>query len=166
MDYYSRILDEHDLNNLQNMLNRCNDYFNLVYKRDNTENSASEILSILPENKTLDDKFVIGIFNLDKKIIGVIDIIRDYPENNIWFLGLMLIAPNYRNNGLGKLIFDDTEEWAIDLGAKSIRLAVVEQNIKALKFWEKLGFKIFKTKKQDLEGIKTKLLILEKMLVH
>lgn len=162
MSYFSRLLDEHDLVNLQNMLNKCNDYFNLVYKRDNTENSAHEILTSLPENKTLDDKFVIGIFNEDKNIIGVIDIIRDYPDSDTWFLGLMLIEPIYRNEGLGKKIFDDTEEWAVDLGAKKIRLAVAEQNKKALRFWEHLGFKIFKTKQQDLEGIDTKLFLLEK----
>lgn len=164
MQYHSRMLDEHDEIKLQNMLETCNDYFNLVYKRNNQENSAHEILTELPDNKTDDDKFVIGIFDEEKNIIGVIDIIRDYPQNNIWFLGLMLISPNFRSNGLGKKVFDDTEEWAVDLGAKFIRLAVVEQNIKGLNFWKKLGFKIIKDKIQDLEGIETKLFIMEKSL--
>ncbi|MFN8672735.1 MAG: GNAT family N-acetyltransferase [Candidatus Sericytochromatia bacterium] len=160
--YYSRILDNTDEQALQQMLLQCNDYFELIFKRNCKETEANETFVSIPENKSYEDKFVIGIFNLENELKGVIDLIRDYPEKNTWFLGLMLFSPDFRNNGIGKRVFDDTEEYAVDLGAKIIRLAVVEQNKKGLNFWEKVGFKIIKEKTQELEGIATKIFILEK----
>ncbi|MEG0132262.1 MAG: GNAT family N-acetyltransferase, partial [Acinetobacter sp.] len=40
------------------------------------------------------------------------------------------------------------EQWAIDQGAIKIELTVIDKNIRAIKFYEKLGFKT--------EGIRTK----------
>lgn len=164
MTYSSRIIDEHDEEKLQKMLGKCDDFFQLIFSRNAKESEAKETLTELPKDKNYEDKFVIGIFDINLEIIGVIDIIRDYPEKNIWFLGLMIFCPEVRNNGLGKKVFDDTEEWALDLGADFIRLAVVEQNKKGYNFWKKLGFKDIKTKQDKLEGIDTNLIIMEKSL--
>lgn len=165
MKYHSRLIDSHDLSKLQKMLEKCNDYFNLVYKRDSNISDSTGIFNEIPDNKSIEDKFLIGIFNDNKDIIGVIDIIKDYPELNTWYLGLMLIDPDYRNSSLGRSVFDDTEEWSIDLGAKKIRLGVVEQNNKGLNFWTKVGFKSIKTVEKTLESVKSKIIIMEKVLI-
>lgn len=164
MSYHSRLIDDNDLYKLNILIKNCSDYYNLVYKRDPEYIDVTGIFNEIPENKSYDDKFVIGIFNENKDIIGVIDIVRDYPVLNTWYIGLMMIDPNYRNSGLGCNVFDDTEEWAVDLGAQKLRLGVAEQNKKAINFWNKMGFKLIKTVEKDLENIKTNILVLEKNL--
>ena len=55
-------------------------------------------------------------------------------------LGLFLIEPEERDNGLGKLIHEALAQWAISLGAKSFRIGVIEENYKGKKFWSNLGY--------------------------
>lgn len=136
MNYSSRHLDYDEQFKVQNLLDQSDSFY---FSESNI--SASTIFNSIPDNKDSEDVFIIGIFNFEKELIGVIKIIRDYPELNNWFLDLILIIPELRNNGLGKKVYDDIEEWAVDLGAKSISLKISEQNKKGINFFEKLGFK-------------------------
>lgn len=65
--YHSRFLDHTDEEQLQNMLLQCNDYFNLIFKRNCSESESTETFTALPENKSYEDKFVIGIFNINNR---------------------------------------------------------------------------------------------------
>lgn len=73
-------------------------------------------------------------------IIGVLDVIRDYPASGGWFVGLFLIDPMYRQQGLGRKMYQAFEQWAMRRGARQIGLGVVEQNTRAYDFWQRLGF--------------------------
>jgi ribosomal protein S18 acetylase RimI-like enzyme len=139
--YYSRIIDHHDHQKLQNLLENCAGYYDLVYGLPVSPAEADKLFNTLPEGKSDDDKFLIGIFDPENNMTGVIEIIRDYPVENTWYINLMLMSPAARGRGNGRKIYDDTEEWAYDLGARIIRLSVAEQNERALKFWKMLGFK-------------------------
>ena len=55
-------------------------------------------------------------------------------------LGLILINPEERGNGLGKIIHKALREWAIGLGATSFRIGVIEDNYNGIKFWSSLGY--------------------------
>lgn len=55
-------------------------------------------------------------------------------------LGLMLIKPQERSYGLGKIVQDSLVRWAINLGADSFRIGVIEDNHKGIKFWYSLGY--------------------------
>lgn len=58
------------------------------------------------------------------------------------YLGSMYILPEYQGLGLGKRLMVKTLKWFG--GQKNIRLGVASYNIKAIKFYEKYGFKITK----------------------
>lgn len=118
----------------------CSDYFIL---HDGTLPNTKDIKGIffdLPPNKGYEDKFVLGIFTSQNKLIGIVDIVRDYPTVGEWMLGLMLIAPNQRNNGLGTTVHKIVSDWAMSLGAKSFRIGVIQENDKGNKFWSRLGY--------------------------
>ncbi len=77
----------------------------------------------------------------DGEAIGVVDLIKDFPEPCTSFLGLFLLRETSQRKGLGKEAYAAVEAYAIqDLVAKKIRLAVVDAN-PVLPFWEKMGFK-------------------------
>lgn len=109
------------------------------------------IFTVLPPNKSYGDKFVLGVFTFDNKLVGIVDIVRDFPAAYEWMLGLMIIDPDERCKGIGKIVHKALSQWAINLGAKSFRIGVIQENYKGIKFWSSLGYK--KIKEVDMEFI-------------
>ncbi len=124
---------------LQKLLEECSEYFKLVFNKEVQPNEAEDLLQALPVGKTLNDKFNYGIYK-DNKLIGIIDLIRNYPEEKTWFLGLLLIHPKERGNGLGAKVFNFLLEQLKSTDTKMIKLSVAEQNTQALSFWKSLDF--------------------------
>jgi len=139
-DCYARCLDLADLDTLQVLLERCKDYLQLVCETSAWPSAAQTLLAQLPEGIGHDRKFVIGIYKDSDDLIGVLDAIRDYPAPNEWYLGLMLLDPLQRDQGLGARLYRAFEQWIIQLGAQHIRLGVVEQNKRVYRFWQRVGF--------------------------
>lgn len=67
---------------------------------------------------------------------------RPYLNHSVYaYLGFMFTLPEYRGHGLnGKLLFA-LKKWANDRGLSEIRLTVYDENIAALRAYEKVGFK-------------------------
>jgi ribosomal protein S18 acetylase RimI-like enzyme len=55
-------------------------------------------------------------------------------------LHAMLLLTAYRQQGVGRKMYQAFEQWAIQHGAQHIGLGVVEQNKHAYFFWQRLGF--------------------------
>jgi GNAT superfamily N-acetyltransferase len=101
---------------------------------------AQSTYSALPDGKTYNDKFVYGIF-CDDKMVGCIDVIRDYPKNGVAWIGLLLVSEKLHGQGIGRkaleLLKREIYSWK---ACKGIQLAVVSTNDVALPFWRKMGF--------------------------
>ena len=139
-DSSATLLQPEDSAVLQKLLETCVDYFDLVYGFPPSDSESQELLVDKPPAKTLEDKFLIGLWEADQKLIAVLDIVRDYPASREWFVGLLLIDPKYRRHGLGRAIYQACEGWAMQQGAQHIGLGVIEQNEHAYLFWQQLGF--------------------------
>lgn len=72
--------------------------------------------------------------------VGVLDAFYDYPDKGIWYIGLILIAPEVRNLGLGDRVLETFARQAKQAGAFELQLNVVEQNERAYTFWMRHGF--------------------------
>ena len=72
-----------------------------------------ELLTDLPPGKTLGDKFGMGVFDGADRLVGAIDVIRDYPEPREWYLGLLVLEPGQRNQGLGTKLLDALIHWLL-----------------------------------------------------
>lgn len=57
------------------------------------------------------------------------------------YLGFMFVSQKHRGNQLNKLIVDELLKWCKSRGVFEIRLDVYDENIPALKAYEKAGFK-------------------------
>jgi GNAT superfamily N-acetyltransferase len=140
-DYHTKLIHPTDVGALQALLERCDDFFILVDGAPPHSNAASALLQEYPPGKTADEKLVIGIYNPDDEMVAVLDAIRDYPAAGAWWLGLLLLDPPYRNQGLGRDVYQAFENWVIDQEGKGICLGVIEENTQAFKFWQSMGFK-------------------------
>jgi ribosomal protein S18 acetylase RimI-like enzyme len=143
-------LDEARKDELQEFYERCADYVELITGQPPGPDEAEELLASLPRGKTHEDKFVIGLFDAPGHLIGVLDVIRDYPKRDEWFLGLLMLAPALRRHGLGERVYRRLEEWVRACGGKAVHLIVQEQNPGALRFWQRMGFELKGMGKQQL----------------
>ena len=148
-EYSIKILNIDDENIVQDLCEECPDYFQIVKNEQPGKDAGHEILTDLPPGKNISDKSVFGCFDAGNKLIAVADLVNGWKDEDEWTIGLLLIHPAERGQGLGKTIHEFIKNFAKDNGAKKMRIGVVEQNIKAINFWTKQGY-------QKIERVKRK----------
>ena len=62
-------------------------------------------------------------------------------HENYALLGFMFTIPEFRGKGINKEITEALKKWSFAKGLKEIRLTVYEDNIDAIKAYDKAGFK-------------------------
>jgi ribosomal protein S18 acetylase RimI-like enzyme len=145
-------LDEGRAGELQEFYERCRDYFELVTGQPPSPTEARELLAALPRGKSQDDKFVVGLFDAPGHLVGVLDVIRDFPKPREWYLGLLMFEPTLRGQKLGDRVYHRLEEWVAAQGGASVHLIVEEVNPRALNFWQRMGFEVQGMGKRILKG--------------
>lgn len=134
---------------LQELLERCTDFEILVTGHPPDAHAAADLLAEVPPDHPLRDKFVIGIWT-QEGLTAAVDLLRDFPQPHVWYLGLLLVAPEARSSGLGERIVAALKTWITNHGGRAIRLVVQDQNPDALRFWTRHGFVQVGTATQEL----------------
>lgn len=135
-----RMLDLSYATGLQRLYERCQDYIELAYGAPPKPTQGTDDLLDLPDGKELKDKLFVGAFLSSGELVAVLDLIRDYPGERTWFIGLLMIDPAHRCRGLGERIYRSAEAWLRTSGVERISLCVLEQNAAAHRFWSRMGF--------------------------
>ncbi|HEY5119340.1 MAG TPA: GNAT family N-acetyltransferase [Anaerolineales bacterium] len=125
---------------LQRLFDRCPDYAEIVEGEEVSPTAAEELFQSLPSGGMFSNKLVTGIFQREGEIGGVLEGMRHYPEENIWWIGLLLLASDIRNHGVGRKIVEAFVDYARGNQVKAVMLGVVEDNRRAFQFWSKNGF--------------------------
>ena len=91
-----------------------------------------------------DIEFVLAI--VDQKIIGSgyarIEKAKPYNDHTEYaYLGFMYLDPEYRGKGINQMIIRHLKQWALSKNLTEIRLEVYHDNERAVKAYEKEGFK-------------------------
>lgn len=136
----TRLLQPGDELLVQALLEDCADYFELVTGLPAGPSAGASLFAERPEGRGPEDKFVFGVFSEPAALIGLLDVIHGHPYPSDWFIGLMLLSPPHRGQGLGRRLYLAFVTWAMGQGAQRILLGVVEQNERACRFWKRLGF--------------------------
>lgn len=73
-----------------------------------------------------------------------------YTYNKFVFLGFMYVVPELRGQGINQRIIAEFKKWALQRGIRELQLQVYDENISAIKAYEKVGFKkILTTMRMD-----------------
>ncbi len=129
-----------DIEAIQKIYDRCLDYMLLVDGRAADPHAVEEDFQSVPPGKSNEDKFVFGITTPQKEIVGLLDTLRGYPDEKTWWIGTLLFVPESRSKSLGEKVVQGFVEYVQASGAQVIMLGVVEENIRAYKFWMRMGF--------------------------
>jgi RimJ/RimL family protein N-acetyltransferase len=130
-EYNIRLMGPDDEAQVQALFESDPDYFKIVQGAPPGPAEAEGLLRDLPEGREYRDKFVYIVFDRTGTLTAVIDLVRGYPKDDVWFLGLLFVAPERRNMGLGSRVVDAICAHVKRQGGHAIRLGVVRGNIRA-----------------------------------
>lgn len=119
----------------------CADYALLVTGENPKQSDGADFFRDAPPGHPAESMLKLGILDRDDRMLGVIDVVRDYPEPATWYVGLLLIHPDHRRRGLGRAAMAGLEGFARDAGISRLMLSVVGANADASRFWTSLGFR-------------------------
>ncbi|EDX83292.1 acetyltransferase, GNAT family [Synechococcus sp. PCC 7335] len=139
---------------LQSLYEQCTEFALLTDGQSPPSTAARDEFEALPDGKTTQDKYIFGLFDKND-LIGMIESIRHYPDNQTWWLGLMMLSPEQRGKGLGSELYQAFETWVTAQEIKQVSLSVVEANKLGLQFWKSLGFEVVKKMEPQQFGNKT-----------
>ena len=108
-------------------------------KMEPTLENLEEVIEVLPPNKTLEDKYFMGYYK-EGKLIALLDLIFDYPDKNIAFIGWFIMDKKWQGKGIGTKIIKDLEKSMKAHGFYKLRLGYVKDNEQSAAFWKKNDF--------------------------
>jgi GNAT superfamily N-acetyltransferase len=147
------VLDERHLRTSP-LLRTCDDFSMLVSGQPSQPEEAVGLLRDLPPGSRREDKRVYG-FKKGDALIGVLDAVSGYPRESVCFIGLFLLLPQERGQGLGRAILEAFARSAGEAGFEELMLGVVEENQDGLRFWESCGFSLLETRPAQTFGQKS-----------
>lgn len=118
---------------------QCDDYFLMAEGKVADGSNVKELFEALPPGKQMQDKEIYGLFYRGE-MLGIVDLVKDYPQKGEWIIGLLLLEPSMRNIGLGSRTHKIISDYACEQGADKLRVGVLEQNSEAFDYWKKLGY--------------------------
>jgi len=133
-DYYLAKLDrETHLRDLQSLYDRCSEFVQIEWGVPSHPDAAEQDFAYR-------GLLIYGIYSRQSELIGVLELIRDYPKPEEWWLALLMLDPAARNHGLGARVCESTVDWIAQEGGRAVWLGAQETNGNAQRFWSRMGF--------------------------
>ena len=105
-----------------------------------TRESLTEVISEIPGDAGKQNKYFVGFFDNDDRLVAVMDLITRYPEPDAAFIGWFMVDAELQGRGIGSQIFADVRAALQGAGFRSVSLGVVKEYSDALTFWQNQGF--------------------------
>lgn len=134
----SRVTDG-ELVDVETVFDDLRGYSTCVDGEDRRVGAAIEFATARPPGARAEDKHPFVAYR-DGRPVGLLDVIDGYPIPGTAFIGLLAVRESLHGAGLGRALYEQAETFIRkNLGAGSIRLAVVEAN-PVHGFWKQMGF--------------------------
>jgi len=73
-------------------------------------------------------------------MVAMANVVSDLLAPGVWHIGLLIVATARHGTGEARVLYRGLESWAASNGASWLRLGVMQGNVRAERFWERLGF--------------------------
>jgi len=83
---------------------------------------------------------MLGFLDAAGELAGIASICSDLFAPRVWHIGLFVVATSLHGSGTAASIYDALEGWMKGQGAQWIRLGAVIGNVRAERFWHKVGY--------------------------
>lgn len=84
------------------------------------------------------------LIKADETYIGCLDFMPENKKDGKPWLGLLMIHGDYQGYGYGTSAYYEFEQSLIERKVSLLRLGILDQNGKAIRFWERNGFTAYR----------------------
>lgn len=116
-------------------------YFAVSGQPPSATEAHEEIHGALPEGWPFSKKWILGVLDETDSLVGMANVVADLLAPGVWHIGLFVVATRLHGKGVAHSLFAQLESWMLASGARWLRLGVVEGNLRAERFWERLAFR-------------------------
>ena len=135
-------LDSEDIPPLQQFFEANPAYFVAVSgELPRPDEADKEFHQEVPAGWPFNRKWLIGFIDEAGAMIGMAVVVSDLLVEGVWHIGLFVVSTALHGSGTAQAIHEQLESWMRGQGANWIRLGVVEGNVRAERFWEKVGYR-------------------------
>ncbi len=124
---------------VRHLFDRAADYVDLETGEVPSDATVAEFFAPAPFATDPADTLKLGLFS-GGRLDAIADLAFGFPERADAFIGLLLIAADRREHGLGHLFVDHIVDVARARHAPRLFAAVLDANPRARAFWEREGF--------------------------
>ena len=82
--YLAKLLKPEDAVMLQSLYEQCLEFALLTDGQPPSPTAARDAFDVVPAGKTTQDKYIFGLFDPQNDLLGMIESIRHYPDNQTW----------------------------------------------------------------------------------
>ncbi|MEM1075155.1 MAG: GNAT family N-acetyltransferase [Pseudomonadota bacterium] len=137
--YLQRIFrDEHAADALD-LATRAQDYVILEVGHAPEAEYVKDFFTAVPPGLSPDRLLHFGVMD-GPALVGLLCIAQGYEFADDWWIGLMLLDPAFRGQGIGGGIIHEIKLRARAQGMATLKLAVLTANPRGLAFWRRHGF--------------------------
>jgi len=140
------LLEGSDGQSVDLLFDRIDDFDVAFWPRGSAD--AVGLFLNVPANKTADDKLLVGIWDR-ASLIGVLDCIPQYPDDETWTLGMLAMSSGRRREGIGSQVLAWLESEAARNGGRLLQVKVRDQNLGGIRFLTRRGFSPTRTTTED-----------------
>ncbi len=138
---YHTVLADRDLVEVLDLMTRASDYLVLENGTPPQRATAEDFFADCVPGGDPAQSVKLGI-TLRERLVGISDMGFGYPKAQDAYIGLLLLDPQMRGQGIGADAVAHLEDIARQRGANRLLIAVLEANPKGQAFWQKMGFEV------------------------
>lgn len=116
------------------------DHTRTCFDREPSPADADDLLSSAAYGSGDVAPTLLGAFDADGALVGLIDWACRWPTPATGYIGLLQVRPGHRRQGVATALLAHAQEAAAAAGCRQLMLAVIARNEPARAFWERLGF--------------------------
>lgn len=125
-----------------------NDAYKEVLSQDQIDYMLEMMYNVDKVNEGIANGEIWEIVKVDNVPSGYLH--YKFDENNTVFLSKIYIKTNDKTKGVGQAMMNHVIEYANDVKANAVQLTVNKENARAIRFYEKNGFKNIESKTFDI----------------
>lgn len=136
-DYMVKQLLEEDVPDILRLCEGNPVYYKYMKMQPSIEN-LTEVLTALPEGKSMDNKHFYGFYN-GSKLVAILDLITEYPDKDTVFIGWFILNKDFQRTGIGTRIITEILSY-LKNKFRYVRLGYIKGNQQSENFWIKNKF--------------------------
>lgn len=113
-------------------------YYSKMNEIPTKENLKFDLTNV-PDGVNLSNKHFVGFYEKNK-LIAMLDLITNYPNEKMAYIGWFILDINKQGKGIGFEIYKNLERYLQKQGFQKIELGFIKGNEQSEKFWLKCGF--------------------------